>query len=153
MSIRVGDHAPDFSLEAHTGQRVVLAEFRGQRVVVLYFYPKNDTAVCTREACTFRDHYAEFVQAGAVVLGVSSDSVESHKAFAGRHHVPFLLLADTDGSLRRAYGVARSLGILPGRVTYVIDKEGVVRHIFNSQLSADRHVAEALDMVRQLAGS
>ena len=88
-----------------------------------------------------------------MVIGVSSDSVESHQAFASGYRLPFILLADTDGSLRETYGVPRSLGILPGRVTYVIDKEGVVRHISSSQLSADRHVAEALTMVRQLAQS
>jgi thioredoxin-dependent peroxiredoxin len=122
-------------------------------VVVFYFYPKDESAVCTREACSFRDAYEDFVQAGAVVIGVSSDSPESHRTFAGRHRLPFILLADRDGSLREAYGVPSTLGILPGRVTYVIDKAGVVRHVFSSQLSADRHVAEALSMVRQLAES
>ena len=151
MSIQVGHVAPDFTTEAHTGQQVSLAEFRGRKVVVLYFYPKDESAVCTKEACSFRDAYEDFVQAGAVVIGVSSDSVESHQAFASGHRLPFILLADTDGSLRETYGVPRSLGILPGRVTYVIDEEGVVRHMFSSQLSADRHVAEALSMVRQLA--
>ena len=153
MSIQVGDAAPDFTSEAHTGQRVSLAEFQGRKVVVLYFYPKDESAVCTKEACNFRDAYENFVQAGAVVIGVSSDSLESHQAFAGGHRLPFVLLADTDGSLRKAYGVRSTLGIVPGRVTYVIDKQGVVRHIFSSQFSAARHVAEALSMVRQLAQS
>ncbi len=153
MAIRAGDSAPVFAAEAHDGQRVCLAEFQGRKVVVLYFYPKDESPVCTKEACSFRDAYEDFVQAGAVVIGVSSDSVESHQAFASGHRLPFVLLADTDGSLRKAYGVPRTLGIVPGRVTYVIDKAGVVRHIFSSQLSADRHVAEALSMVRQLAQS
>ena len=153
MSIQVGHVAPDFTTEAHVGRQISLAEFRGRKVVVLYFYPKDESTVCTKEACSFRDAYEDFVQAGAVVIGVSSDSVESHQAFASGHRLPFILLADTDGSLRGTYGVPRSLGILPGRVTYVIDKQGVVRHIFSSQLSADRHVAEALSMVRQLAQS
>jgi len=153
MAIRVGDSAPDFALEAHTGQRVSLVEFQGRKVVVLYFYSKDESTVCTKEACSFRDAYEDFVQAGAVVIGVSSDSVESHQAFAGGHRLPFVLLADTDGSLRRAYGVPSTLGIVPGLVTYVIDKPGVVRQIFNSQFSAARHVTEALSMVRQLAQS
>ncbi|UCC99699.1 MAG: peroxiredoxin [Phycisphaerales bacterium] len=153
MSIRVGDFAPDFILTAHTGQQVSLAEFRGRKVVVLYFYPKDGSTVCTKEACSFRDAYEDFVQAGAVVIGVSSDSLESHLTFARGHRLPFVLLADTDGSLRKAYKVPSTLGIIPGRVTYVIDKEGVVRHIFSSQISADRHVTEALGMVRRLAQS
>jgi peroxiredoxin Q/BCP len=152
-SIRVGDRAPDFALTSHTGERVSLAEFRGSKAVVVFFYPKDGTAVCTKEACSFRDAYENFVQAGAVVIGVSSDSVESHQAFAGGHRLPFVLLADTDGSLRRSFGVSKTLGIMPGRVTYVIDKEGVVRHMFTSQFSADRHVSEALAVVRQLAES
>jgi len=151
MSVRVGDLAPDFTLEAHTGQPVSLAEFRNREVVVLYFYPKDESSVCTREACSFRDAYEDFVQAGAVVIGVSSDSVESHQTFAGEHRLPFVLLADTDGSVRKAYGVQSTLRILPGRVTYVIDKQGVVRHIFRAQFSAARHVTEALSMVRHLA--
>jgi peroxiredoxin Q/BCP len=153
MTVRIGDRAPEFASKAHNGQRVSLADFRGRKVVVLYFYPKDESAVCTKEACSFRDAYEDFVGAGAVVIGVSPDSVESHQAFATGHQLPFLLLADTDASLREAYGVPPTLGILPGRVTYVIDKQGVVRHIFRSQLSAGRHVADALSMVRQLAQS
>jgi peroxiredoxin Q/BCP len=130
-----------------------LAEFRGNKTVVLFFYPKNGTAVCTKEACSFRDAYEDFVQAGAVVIGVSSDSLESHQAFTISHRLPFLQVADTDGRLRKAFGVRKTLGFLPGRVTYVIDKEGVVRHIFSAQFSADRHVVEALAVVRQLAGT
>jgi len=152
-SIRVGDRSPDFTARPHAGQEVSLADYRGKSAVVLFFYPKDGTPVCTREACSFRDAYEDFLQAGAVVIGVSSDSAESHRAFAGGHRLPFLLLADEDGSLRKAFGVPKTLGILPGRVTYVIDKHGVVRHVFSSQFSADRHVSEALAMVRQLAAT
>ncbi len=150
--IRVGDHAPDFTLASQTGQQVSLADFRGRRAVVIYFYPRDGTAVCTKEACSFRDAYEAFVQAGAAVIGVSSNSAESHQSFAASHWLPFILLADTEGSLRKAFGVPKTLGILPGRVTYVIDKEGVVRQVFSSQFSPDRHVSEALGVVRQLAG-
>lgn len=152
-SIQVGDHAPDFTLPSQTGQTVSLAQFRDKQAVVLFFYPKDDTMICTKEACSFRDAYEDFVQAGAVVVGVSSDSVESHQGFASGHRLPFALLSDPSGSLRKSFGVPKTLGFLPGRVTYVIDKEGVVRHVFNSQFAADRHVAEALTMVRQLANS
>ena len=152
-SIAVGDRAPEFTLPSQTGAQVSLADYRGTKAVVLFFYPKDGTAVCTKEACSFRDAYEDFVQAGAVVIGVSSDAVESHQAFASGHRLPFLLLADVDGSLRKAFGVPKTLGLLPGRVTYVIDKEGVVRHVFSSQFSADRHVSEALAVVRRLAES
>jgi peroxiredoxin Q/BCP len=130
---------------------VSLADLRRNRAVVLFFYPKDETAICTKEACAFRDAYEDFVDAGAAVIGVSSDSAESHRRFAHGHRLPFLLLADVDGSLREAFGVPKTLGMLPGRVTYVIDKEGVVRHVFSSQFSADQHVSEALAVVRQLA--
>jgi len=151
-SVQVGDHAPGFTLTSQSGQRVSLAEFRGGKsAVVLFFYPKDGTPVCTKEACSFRDAYEDFVQAGAVVIGVSADSWENHRAFASGHRLPFILLSDADGALRKAFGVPKTLGIMPGRVTYVIDKEGIVRHVFNSQFAADRHVAEALAVVRQLA--
>jgi thioredoxin-dependent peroxiredoxin len=150
-SIQVGDRAPDFTAQSQDGRTVSLAEFRGSKAVVLFFYPRDGTAICTKEACSFRDAYEAFVDAGAVVLGVSADSAESHQAFASNHRLPFALLADEDGSLRRAFGVPKTMGMLPGRVTYVIDKEGVVRHVFNSQFAADRHVSEALAVIRRLA--
>jgi len=151
--VRVGDAAPEFTSTSQTGEQVSLAEFRGNKAVVLFFYPKDGTPVCTKEACSFRDAYEDFVRAGAVVIGVSSDSAESHQAFAGGHRLPFLLLSDADGSLRKAFGVPKTLGFLPGRVTYVIDKEGIVRHVFSSQFSVDRHVAQALAVVRQLVAN
>lgn len=152
-TIEIGDAAPDFASTSHTGEPVSLTDFRGSKIVVLFFYPKDGTPVCTKEACTFRDAYEDFTEAGAVVIGVSSGSAASHQAFAARHRLPFLLLADTDDSLRKAFGVPKSMGFLPGRVTYVIDRQGIVRHIFSSQFAADRHVAEALAVVRQLAES
>lgn len=146
-----GQPAPDFAGQAHTGQRVSLADFRGKQLVVLYFYPMNGTPVCTKEACAFRDAYEEFAKAGAVVIGVSADAVGRHRAFVASHGLPFLLLSDRDGTIRKAYGVSKTLGLLPGRVTLVIDKEGIVRHVFRSMFSADRHVTEALHVVRRLA--
>jgi len=150
-AIQVGDQAPSFTAQAHNGQQISLADYRGKQVVVLYFYPKDGTPVCTKEACAFRDAYEDFVRAGAVVIGVSSDSLDRHQDFARGHQLPFLLLADEDNSLRKAFGVPKTLGLLAGRVTYVIDREGVVRHVFNSQFSADQHVAEALQIVTRLA--
>src|SRR5262245_25595619 len=143
-----GQRAPDFALPDANGKPVRLADFSG-KPVVLYFYPKDDTPGCTKEACTFRDQYQDFQDAGAVVIGVSSDSSESHRKFAEKHRLPFTLLSDRGGEVRRRYGVPATLGLLPGRVTFVIDGGGVVRHVFNSQLDATRHVAEALGTLRR----
>jgi peroxiredoxin Q/BCP len=143
--------APDFTREAHNGQVVRLADFQGQRVVVAYFYPMDGTPVCTKEACSFRDAFEEFTQLGAVVIGVSADSPERHRAFAASRALPFLLLSDQDGALRSAFQVPKTLGIMPGRVTYVIDKAGIVRHVFSALWSGTRHVSEALKIVRELA--
>jgi len=151
MSIAVGDKAPDFQLHDQNGRTVSLAEFRGKKAVVLYFYPKDETPGCTKEACSFRDSYEDFVKAGAEVIGVSGDSVGKHQAFAEHHRLPFTLLADEGNALRKAYGVPATLWILPGRVTYVIDRQGVVRHVFDSQLQATRHIDEALGVIRRLA--
>ena len=150
--IIVGDRAPPFTATAHTGQTVTLADYLGKRVVVLYFYPRDGTPVCTAEACRFRDAYADFVAAGAVVIGVSVNSTERHRQFAAERRLPFLLISDQEQTLQKAFGVPRLLGFLPGRTTYIIDKEGVVRHVFTSHFSADRHIAEALRVVRELNG-
>src|SRR5689334_2839183 len=127
--IKPGDQAPDFTSTAHTGQTVSLADYRGRQAVVLYFYPKDGTSGCTQQACAFRDAYEDFVKAGAAVIGVSGDSLERHEAFAQSQRLPFLLVSDTDGTLRKLYGVPKTLGLLPGRVTYVIDQAGIVRHV------------------------
>jgi len=129
---------------------VRLADRIGQHVVVLYFYPKDNTSGCTAEACAFRDSHEVFTQAGAEVIGVSSDSVGKHAGFAAKHSLPFTLLADAGGKVRKAYGVPATLGLIPGRVTYIIDRQGTVRHVFNSMTNIDGHVKEALDVVRRL---
>lgn len=149
-SIQQGDQAPDLTLNGQDGKPIALAEYRGRNVVVLFFYPSDGTPVCTREACAFRDAYEEFVRAGAVVIGVSSDSIESHRDFAARHELPFMLASDPNGAAREAFGVPKTMFVMPGRVTYVIDREGVVRLVFNAQMQADRHVAEALKAVQKL---
>ena len=148
--IQVGDKAPDFTLPAQSNGPVRLQYRLGERVVVLYFYPKDDTRGCTAEACAFRDSYEAFTDAGAEVIGVSSDSVGKHAAFAGQHKLPFTLLSDEDSQVRKRYGVPAVLGLLPGRVTYVIDRRGLVRHTFNSMTNINQHVDDALEVVRQL---
>jgi len=148
--IQVGDQAPDFTLPSQSGEPVQLYDRLGERAVVLYFYPKDHTPGCTAEACAFRDSYEVFSSAGADVIGVSSDSVARHAGFAGQHKLPFTLLSDRGGQVRKRYGVPAVLGLLPGRVTYVIDREGTVRHVFNSMIHIDEHISEALEVVRQL---
>jgi peroxiredoxin Q/BCP len=149
-AIHPSDRAPNVTLPLHDGTRVALADLYRDHVVVLFFYPKDNTAVCTKEACAFRDSYEKFLEAGATVVGVSSDSDASHEDFAARHRLPFLLASDADGALRKAFGVPKTLGIVPGRVTYVIDRQGIVRHVFSAQFAADAHVREAMDAVRSL---
>jgi thioredoxin-dependent peroxiredoxin len=148
--IGAGDKAPDFTLPSQDGEQVRLSDRIGQHVVVLYFYPKDNTRGCTAEACAFRDSYEVFTEAGADVIGVSSDSVDRHAAFAAEHNLPFTLLSDAGGKVRKAYQVPATLGIIPGRVTYVIDKDGTVRHVFNSMTNINGHVKDALEVVRQL---
>jgi peroxiredoxin Q/BCP len=149
MGIRVGDIAPDFTLPKQDGSTVSLKELLAKGAVVLYFYPKDDTPGCTAEACSFRDAYEDFKDAGAEVVGISSDSAGSHKAFADRHRLPFVLVSDQGGKVRKLYGVPSTLVLLPGRVTYVIDAGGVVRHVFNSQLNVGKHVTEALEVLKK----
>jgi len=151
--IGVGDPAPDFALPDPSGRTVRLGDYRGRKAVVLYFYPKDDTPGCTKEACSFRDQYQDFQDAGAEVIGVSSDPAASHEKFAAKYHLPFVLLADRSGAARKQYGVPATLGLLPGRVTFVIDRQGIVRHVFNSQLQATRHVEEAIAALRTMAGA
>jgi Peroxiredoxin len=150
MPVSVGDTAPDFTLPSQSGESVTLKDFIGQKSVVLYFYPKDDTPGCTTEACAFRDSYEVFKDAGAEVIGVSDDSPDSHQKFAAKHRLPFILLSDSGKQLRKLYGVPSTLGLLPGRVTYVIDKTGVVRHIFNSQLNFKGHIEESLKTLQEL---
>lgn len=146
-----GERAPEFSLPDDAGRRVSLAELRTQGPIVLYFYPKDDTLGCTIEACTFRDSYQDFKDAGATVVGVSEDGKSSHEAFKAKHALPFVLLSDPGGETAKAYGVKKTLGLLPGRVTFVIDREGVVRSAFDSQVRVKEHVAQALEVVKRLA--
>jgi thioredoxin-dependent peroxiredoxin len=148
--IGVGDKAPDFTLPSQTGEDVQLSDRLGDRVVVLYFYPKDETPGCTREACAFRDSFEVFSEAGADVIGVSSDSVDKHASFADHHKLPFTLLSDAGGAVRKSYGVPSTLGLLPGRTTYVIDRAGVVQRVFNSQTNIGGHINEALEAVKQL---
>lgn len=148
--------APDFTLPATGGRTIHLADFRGKQVVVLYFYPKDDTPGCTTEACSFRDLSGTFAEAGAAILGVSTDDITSHEAFAAKHHLPFPLLADTDAAVSTAYGVygpkntygKETIGIT--RSTFVIDREGIVRKVYR-RMNVEEHAGEVLEAVRALS--
>jgi len=132
------------------GDNVTLSEYFGKKNIVLYFYPKDETRGCTREACGFRDSYDVFTGLGAEVIGVSGQSVESHKSFATHHGLPFILLSDEKNEVRQLYGATSTMGIIPGRVTYIIDKKGIVRHIFSSQFQPEKHIEEALKVLKEL---
>ena len=134
-----------------SGSYVALQDFLGKKNVVVYFYPKDFTRGCTAEACSFRDSYEVFNDLGAEVIGISSDSLDSHRDFAKQHHLPFILLSDADGSVRKAYEVKKSLGLFAGRVSFVIDKKGIIRLIFSSQTRASAHVGQALNVLKSLS--
>lgn len=151
-TLNIGDHAPDFTLPTQSGSMVRLSDLLKDKVVVLYFYPKDESGGCTAEACSFRDSYDVFKQAGAEVVGISDDSVASHGKFAAHHNLPFVLLSDEGGKIRKLYGVPTTMGFIKGRVTFVIDHQGIIRHIFNSQMKLNMHVSEALRIVEQLQG-
>ena len=148
--LSVNDKFPAVSLANQDGETVNLADYTGKPLVV-YFYPKNDTPGCTAEACTFRDQFADFTDAGATVLGISGDSPKSHKRFQEKHRLPFTLLSDKGNTFRKQLGIKGTLfGLIPGRVTYIIDKEGTVKHVFTSQFDAERHVSEALNILKEM---
>lgn len=151
--VKVGDKAPEFTLKSGSGQNVSLSDFKGKKSVVLFFYPKDETSVCTKEACAFRDQFQVFKDLGAEVIGVSSDSEASHKGFSEHHKLPYTLLSDEGGKLRKTFGVPSTMGIIPGRVTYVIDKDGIVKHVFNSQTDGEKHVTEAIATLKKISAA
>jgi peroxiredoxin Q/BCP len=148
--LREGDTAPDFTLATARGENVSLSSFRGRSEIVLYFYPRDNTAVCSAEACSFRDSFPDFKDAGAEVIGISTDSSDSHRRFAERLNLPFILLSDPGGLVRRRYRVPKTFGIIPGRTTFLIDKNGIIQRVFSSQFQPAKHVSEALAALRKL---
>jgi peroxiredoxin Q/BCP len=149
--LKVGDAMPDVTLDSEGGP-IHLRERLGKTLVV-YFYPRDETYGCTKEACSFRDSYEDFVAAGADVIGISRDGAESHASFKQHHRLPFTLLSDPGGKIASSWGVKATLGVLPGRVTFVFDRSGTCRHRFDSQIRFGRHVDEALTIVKELATS
>ncbi len=150
QKIETGSRAPLFSLPDQSGKLVNLEDFKGKTNLVIFFYPKDESYGCTKEACSFRDNYEVFREAGAEVIGISSDDVGSHQSFATNHKLPFILLSDKDKTVAESYGVGKTLGVLPGRVTFVVDKQGVVRMKFSSQLNFEKHIREAIETLKNL---
>lgn len=148
--IQAGQQAPPFTLHDSAGKAWSLDSLRAKGPVVVFFYPRDESPICTREVCSFRDAHQDFVDAGATVVGVSSDSEESHAAFARKRHLPYLLLSDPGGKVRKAFGISRAFGLVDGRATFVIDRGGVVRLAHAAQLEAEGHMEQALTVVRQL---
>lgn len=148
--LAVGDRIPDVTLAGDGGAAVRLRDLVKDRGLVVYFYPKDDSPGCTIQSCSFRDQYEDFVAAGADVVGISGDDEASHEKFARKHRLPFRLLSDGRGEARAAFGVKSTLGLLPGRVTFVFDGQGVCRYVFDSQLRVNSHVDKALEVVRGL---
>lgn len=150
MALKVGDSVPNFTAKDSKGNVFESATVIGKRPVVIYFYPKDDTRVCTEQACSFRDSYQDFTDLGAEVIGVSGDSTTSHQKFSEKHQLPFTLLSDNDKKLRNLFGVPTALfGLIPGRVTYVIDEKGIIRLIFDN-LSGKIHIEKALQMLKKI---
>lgn len=149
--IKVGSTIPAFTLPDQNGNMFNINSVLGKKNLVIYFYPKDDSPGCTAQACAFRDQFEVFSEADAVIIGISSQSVKSHKEFADKHRLSFTLLSDEGNKIRKQFGVPTNLlGLLPGRVTYVADKTGKVLYTFNSQLQTQKHVDEALRILHGL---
>ena len=150
-NLTVGNTLPQFSLKDQNGHLFDISSVLGKKNLVIYFYPKDDSPGCTKEACSFRDQFEVFREADAIIIGISSGSAKSHKAFAEKYNLNFTLLSDEGNNVRKLFGVPTNLlGLIPGRVTYVVNKEGKVVFVFNSQMNAEQHVSEALNVLKEL---
>jgi peroxiredoxin Q/BCP len=149
--VKVGEPAPDFTLQDQEGRFVSLSEFEQKKHVVLFFYPKDFSPGCTKQVCSFRDSYEDFTDQEAVVIGVSSDSIASHKQFLDQHQLPFTLLSDPKGKVRSLYGATKGFGLLPGRYTFLIDTNRLIRHIFTSEINMQKHIDEALRVLKEIS--
>ena len=148
--LKIGDAIPAFSLPDQNGKLFDINAVLGKKNLVIYFYPKDDSPGCTAQACSFQDQFEVFKEADAIIIGISGQSVQSHKEFAAKHRLTFTLLSDEGNKIRKQFGVPTNLlGLLPGRVTYVADKTGKVIYVFNSQINATKHVDEALRILKQ----
>ncbi len=150
MGLEVGDEIPEFTAKNDNGEDFFSKEYIGIMPLVIYFYPKNFTPGCIKEACDFRDSYEDFKKEGVEVIGISSDNVKSHSRFKNKYSLPFIFLSDGKGNLRKLFGVKPGLfGMLPGRETYVVNKEGVIKLKFNSN-NATKHLRQAIKTVKEM---
>ena len=148
--LKVGDKMPIFGAKDQDGNDFYIESVLYKKVLVIYFYPKDETPGCTKQACSFRDEYEDIKNAGAEVIGISGDSVKSHKKFAQNHKLPYILLSDNDKSIRKLFGVPTiMLGLIPGRVTYVVDLKGIVQMVYNS-MDASQHIPKSLEAIQKL---
>ncbi|MCF6181524.1 peroxiredoxin [Lutibacter sp.] len=145
--IEVGDAIPTINLKDENGVEVNINAIK--KPLIIYFYPKDETPGCIKEACKFRDEFQRFTDLGVQVFGISGDSSASHKKFKEKYHLPFTLLADTNNEIRKKFGVPKSLLFLPGRVTYVVNKNGIVTYMFNSQFGAEKHIEKTLEFLNK----
>lgn len=148
--MKVGDSIPDFHSTDTNGNDFDSRSIVGKKAFVIYFYPKDDTQICTEQACSFRDNYEEFNDLGAEVIGVSADSVKSHVKFKSKYNLPFILLSDHDKKIRKLFGVGNNLLFIPGRQTFVVDKNGIVQMVFNSSREGEMHITKALEVLHKL---
>lgn len=151
--LKPGDIAPQFELFDQNLNKFNLKDYLGKKAVVIFFYPKDETRTCTREVCSFRDNYIKFNSKDVEVVGISSDSIETHQEFAGKHHLPFRILSDGDNSVRKLYGVSKVLGIIAGRETFIINKQGRIVKTFSDLLHGEQHVEEALEAIEEMVNS
>ncbi|MDD5184946.1 MAG: peroxiredoxin [Paludibacter sp.] len=149
-TIKVGSQVPSFSLKDQNGHEFDINSVKGKHNLVIYFYPKDETPGCTKEACTFRDQFEVFKKEDAVIIGISGQSVASHLEFANKYHLNFTLLSDEGNKVRKLFGVPGSILGMPGRVTYVVNKEGKVVLVFNSQFDAEKHIEEAMKVLKNM---
>lgn len=148
MSLKIGDKVPAFELSDQHGKLFKSETVIGKKPAVVYFYPKDETPGCTAEACSFRDSYEEFQALGAEVIGISSDSIASHKRFAQRHRLPFILLADSKRKVQRLFKLPKLLfGLYTTRITFVINAQGIVSYVHDSLL-ATSHIRKALKAIQ-----
>ena len=150
MAVKTGDKIPYFTLNDQNGKPFAIEKLIGKKNLVIYFYPKDETSICTAEAEGFRDKSASFKGLDAAIIGISSDSVESHQKFAANHQLPFTLLSDPEKEVQTLFAVPKDLlGMLPGRTTYIINKKGIVIHVFDHAFSANKHVVAALKSLQK----
>ena len=146
----IGSIAPDFTLNSNLGTVFNLKKSLGKKIIVLFFYPKNNTPGCTKESIMFKDYFNQFQNYGAELIGISSDTVESHCDFISKYNLPFILLSDPNNKVRKLYSSYFFLNLFPGRDTFIIDKKGIIQYIFSSQFKINQHVTKALKIVKKL---